>query len=108
MAVHDLRCLACGAVQKDVDIPISQGAKAYCETAVCMAIPDGYWGLCRGTLEPIAAIGRMDASGCGFTPFTFPIEDPVAPGGFREETVSNLADIRRLERTSEQAERNGE
>jgi hypothetical protein len=39
--------------------------------------------------------------------FTLPVEDPSSPTGFREETICGIADIRRLERESEQAERDG-
>ncbi len=43
-----------------------------------------------------------------FTKFTTLIEDPASPTGYRQTTIGSLADIRRLERESEQAERNGE
>lgn len=42
-----------------------------------------------------------------FAKFTLPVEDPGAPGGFRDVTVGSLSDIRRLERESEQRERDG-
>lgn len=38
---------------------------------------------------------------------TIPVEDPSSPTGFRDVTIGSLADIRRLERESEQAERDG-
>lgn len=47
--------------------------------------------------------GRADP-----TKVTIPVEDPGSPTGFRMETISSLADIRRLERESGQRERNGE
>lgn len=99
MAVHDLHCLGCDRIQQDVDIAISVGARAYCRTHCCP------W--CQGPLEPVAAIGSMSLFH-EFEKFTTPIEDPASPSGFRDVTVSTLADIRRLERESEQAERNGE
>lgn len=43
-----------------------------------------------------------------FAKTSIPVEDPGAPGGFRQETIGSLADIRRLERESEQRERNHE
>jgi len=43
-----------------------------------------------------------------FAKFTTQIEDPSSPTGYRDATIGSLADIRRLERESEQAERNGE
>jgi hypothetical protein len=43
-----------------------------------------------------------------FAKFTTQVEDPSRPEGFRDVTISSLADIRRLERESEQAERNGD
>lgn len=46
--------------------------------------------------------------GSSFDKFTLPVEDPGSPTGFRTETVGSLADIRRLERESEQREANGE
>jgi hypothetical protein len=50
-----------------------------------------------------------DSEGGGsFAKFTLPVEDPGAPGGFRQETVASLQDIRRLEKESEVRERNGE
>lgn len=43
-----------------------------------------------------------------FSKCTIPVEDPGSPTGFRDEVVGSLQDIRRLERESEQRERNGE
>jgi len=57
----------------------------------------------------VSLFSDSDAHGAGsFAKFTLPVEDPGSPTGFREETVASLADIRRLERESEQRERNGE
>jgi len=99
MPLHDLECGRCGRVLADVYVPVTQGARAYCRTIWCPS--------CRGALEPIPAIGRMSVFSES-EKVTIPVEDPGAPGGFRQETVSTLADIRRLERESEQRERNGE
>ena len=67
------------------------------------------------TLEPIPAIrlslfsdADSRSSPHDFTKFTTPVEDPSSPTGYRDVTISSLADIRRLERDSERAERNGE
>lgn len=116
MARHDLRCVRCGAIHPDVDIPVTVGARKYCATGAhrCHHIVNTHY-VCMGELEPLPAIrislfsdadshgGRTD-----FAKFTLPVEDPGAPGGFREETIGSLADIRRLERESEQREANGE
>ena len=99
MARHDFRCGDCGYLWRDVVIPTSLGAQAgapdcpRCEVSVRM--------------DWIPAIGRMSLFG-EFEKFTTQIEDPAAPSGYREVAVSTLADIRRIERESEQAERNGE
>lgn len=115
MAVHDFKCRSCGAVTKDVNVPITIGARKWAETNHCRWLvseieEEGpWWHSCLGVLEPIPGIGRMSAPGAGgFSPFTLPVEDPASPTGFRDVTVSTLADIRKLERSSEQAERNGE
>ena len=108
-ARHDLRCVDCGHVYRDVEIPISQGARAYCGTVGC------FYCVGVGGLEPIPAIrlslfsdGDSKSGSGDFTKFTTQIEDPSSPEGFRDVTISSLHDIRRLERESEQAERNGE
>lgn len=116
MARHDLRCTACGTVHRDVDIPISQGARAYCLVTVCDCHPqvqDGRQQL--GRLEPVPAIrlslfkdGGPTGGRDDFQKFTLPVEDPASPTGFRDVTIGSLSDIRRLERESERAEQNGE
>jgi hypothetical protein len=113
MARHDLRCTTCGHVYRDVDIPVAQGATAYCAAHACC-----YWdpleGVmpCVGVLEPVPAIrlslfsdGTTKHGPSDFTKFTTQIETP--DGGFRDVRVSSLHDIRRLERETEQAERDG-
>lgn len=56
----------------------------------------------------VSAYADSDAQGPNaFSKFTIPVEDPGSPTGFRDETIGSLADIRRLERESEQRERDG-
>jgi hypothetical protein len=105
MANHDLLCPACGRIYVDVNIPITLGATKYCADTWCQCH--------AATLEPIPAIrlslfsdGDSKSGPSDFTKFTTQIETP--DGGFRDVTVSSLRDIRKLERESEQAERNGE
>ena len=110
MATHDLRCTSCGYVYRDVNISVIVGAKAYCRETFCNRC-----GTARGlTLEPIPAIrlslfsdAESRSSPHDFTKATVQVED-ASPQGFHEVVVSSLRDIRRLERESEQAERNGE
>ncbi len=109
MARHDLECSDCGSVYPDVVVPADLGARAFCLGATCH---------CGGRFVPLPAIrlslfgDGMGASGPGrgdgdFTKFVLPVEDPGSPTGYREETIGSLADIRRLERESEQRERDG-
>ena len=108
MALHDLVCMACGRTYTDIDIPIAVGARAFCNAKRCIT--------CFAVaLEPVPAIrlslfsdGDSRSSPDDFTKFTTQVEDPSASSGYRDVTVSSLGDIRRLERESEQAERNGE
>ncbi len=108
MATHDLRCTACGHVYRDVNISVIVGARAYCRETFCNRC-----GTARGlTLEPIPAIrlslfsdADSRASRSDFTKATVQMETP--DGGFRDVQVSSLRDIRRLEKESEQAERDG-
>ena len=58
-------------------------------------------------LDWIPQIGRMDcASGPSFKAFQMQQRQP--DGSYREITLSSVADLRRVERESEQAHRNGE
>lgn len=102
------------------------GARLYCRTHWCMEIVDVQIAeddhrprYCHGQLEPVPAIrlslfsdgDRHVQPGHGdrdFTKFTLPVEDPGSPTGYRQETIGSLADIRRLEKESEQRERDGE
>ncbi len=82
---------------------------------ICPVCAEGEFGIIS-FMTPLIAIPRMslfsDADPRGgsrdFTKFTTEIEDPSSPSGFRQQTIGSLSDIRRLERESEQAERNGE
>lgn len=106
MAQHDLQCSACGRVYRDVQIPITQGARAYCAANYCHCVIGG-----TSTLEPIPAAHFScfsDSERGSFAKTTIPVEDPSSPTGFRDVTIGSLADIRRLEKSSEEAERNGE
>lgn len=127
MALHDLVCRRCGQVHQDVNIPVTVGARAYCRVTPCSQ-PLYQYDLrestplttvytnrpCGGTLEPIPAIrlsllsdGESKGGFSDFAKFSLPVEDPGAPGGFRQETIGSLRDIRRLEKESEQRERDG-
>ena len=111
MANHDFRCPDCGTI-REVSISVATGASHASVACPC----------CEGDLDhlvwmvPIIAVPRMslfsDADPRGgasdFTKFTTAIEDPSSPSGYRQQTIGSLADIRRIERESEQAERNGE
>lgn len=111
MALHDFRCADCGSIRRDVPVPITVGASH--ASVICRA--------CDGDLdrvvymEPIPAVGRMSVfsdadprnGSRDFTKATIQVEDPASPTGFKAVTVGSLSDIRRLERESEQAERNG-
>lgn len=104
-------CSACGTVTPDVNVPISVGARAHAEYCPVCSDEGNYH-----RMEPIVAIGRMsvfsDASGAGgahdFTKFALPVEDPGSPTGWKTEAIDSLADIRRVERESEQRAANGE
>lgn len=108
MANHDFRCSACGYVLRD--FPIPTGIRATEMAPIC---PRHQYPLGGTRMEwiPFARFsvfsdsGRED--GKSFDKFTTVVEDPGAPGGFRETTIGSLADIRRLERESEQLERDG-
>jgi hypothetical protein len=111
MARHDFRCADCGTIKVDVDVPCTVGASR--AEVYCPACDADLSRMVRMTPIPAMRISLFsDADprqgSRDFTKFTTPVEDPSSPTGFRDATVSSLADIRRLERESEQAERNGE
>ena len=103
MARHDLVCRRCFTVS-EVNIAATVGARLHCREHTCSR--------CGGELEPLPAIrlslfgdGSPRAGSSDFTKSTVQVETP--DGGFREVAVSSLRDIRRLERESEQAEKDG-
>src|SRR5665213_4517552 len=99
MALHDFVCGNCGYRWNDLHVPVAIGATAgapYCPR--CDEVPV--------KMTPVVAIGRMSVFG-EFAKFTTPVEDPGSPTGYRDETISTLGDIRRLEKESEQRERDG-
>lgn len=109
-ARHDFRCPLCGWILRD-----HVGASPVSDPARNPRCTQYQWPL-GGTLMqwiPQAKFsGFSDGSSSGGrhdgTKVTIPVEDPGSPTGFRDETISSLSDIRRLERESEQRERNGE
>lgn len=103
MALHDFVCPACGTVRCDIYVPVTLGA-SHAEV-YCRACDADLHQMIR--MDPIPAIGRMSVFS-QFEKFTTPIEDPASPTGYRDVSINTLGDIRRLERESEQAERNGE
>lgn len=109
MANHDFRCSDCGYVLKDFEVPT--GIRATEMAPICPRHQYPLGGT-RMSWIPQAKFSLFSDSGReagdSFAKFTLPVEDPGSPSGFREETVGSLADIRRLERESEQRERDGE
>lgn len=63
---------------------------------------------CGVVMEWLPQVGRIEAGAGhgGFTPFTTQVLQP--DGTHKPVTVSTLSDIRRLERDTERAQRNGE
>lgn len=91
MALHDYRCTLCGAVFPDVYRPISIGAQA--DPPHCPA--------CRVPTAWIPAIGAIDALEPNQEFVTYDGQD-------RPVLVESFAQMRKLERDSEQQYRNGE
>lgn len=102
MALHDFRCSTCGAIQRDINVPIeigASGAFVYCRS--CTVVVNGEHTAVR--MQWIPAIGRMDAAnGPGFVAFD------CYDGQNNKVHVSSLKQLRDLERTSEQQFKNGE
>jgi hypothetical protein len=103
VARHDLVCRRCFTVSEH-NISALVGARAYSRETACAR--------CGGELEPVPAIrlslfsdADSRSSPSDFTKATVQMETPE--GGFREVQVGSLRDIRRLERESEQAEKEG-
>lgn len=94
MALHDYRCDACCSTLVDYYVPMQVGA-----TVGAPNCP-----ICDQPMHWIPAVGRMDAN-TGMKAFT--IEETVRGQTVRTE-ISNLSDLRRVEREHEQLARNGE
>ncbi len=108
MPQADYRCPDCGAIQTAT---FPWGTRA---TALIVRCTAHQWPL-GGTRMDWIPYARFSCftDGAPHGPastakFTLPVEDPGSPTGFRDETIGSLAAIRRLERESEQRERNGE
>ena len=112
MALHDFACPDCGTLLRDVHVPVTIGASHASIACPCceLDLDRLVW------MAPCIAVPRLslfsDSDPRGgshdFTKFTTEVEDPSSPTGYRQATIGSLADIRRLERESEQRERNGE
>lgn len=95
MPLHDYACRWCGRILRDVYRPVDQRATdvpPHCPNISCGA-----------DMEWIPAAPAVDLQ---FTPLTLQRKQP--DGSYREETVSSVAQMRRIERESEVAARNGE
>ncbi len=95
MALHDFQCPDCGHVTVDHFIPVSQRAS---EANLCCAA-------CGVALVWIPQVGRMDALE-PFQKFSAHIRQP--DGSEKLTEIGSLSQMRRIERQSEQAARNGE
>jgi hypothetical protein len=93
MAVHDYVCSVCATVVVDVHVPVTIGQRAGAPLH------------CGHPMSPIPGIGSMDygaVKGVGFKGFT------TTDGRGTPVAVNSLHDLRRIERESEIAARNGE
>lgn len=107
---HDFRCPSCGFVLRNAPAPAP-----FSRPDLNPRCPQHLWplgGVLMDWLPAARFSGFSDAESRGgrsdFTKFTLPVEDPGSPTGYRDVTIGSLSDIRRLERESEQRERNGE
>lgn len=97
MALHDYACPACGARAVDQYRPITIRASQL--RPLCPS--------CAVLMTWCPQVQAMDAPGGGsFTPFPVFVRQP--DGSERSVTVSSLAHLRRIERQTEAAARNGE
>jgi hypothetical protein len=106
-ALHDFACPACGFVARDIAVPIATGARAHLITCpACATYEDDKAGGTRRVafhMDWLPQIGRMSAGhGPTFTAFE------TYDGRNRKVRVESIADLRRIERESEQQARNGE
>lgn len=99
----------CGAVVRDHFVPFGQRATEHAPRCHAHHYPLGGQYMDWIPAAKFSLFSDSGREGAGaFAKFTLPVEDPGSPTGFRDETIASLADIRRLERESEQRERNGE
>ncbi len=94
MALHDYQCPACGHVLVDYNVPIAIGALK--GSPPCPMHEDPYV-----VMHWIPQVGRMDA----YEPFQ---EYEVYNGRGQKVLVESMAQMRKIERESEQQARNGE
>lgn len=95
MALHDFYCSQCRTVQCDVNIPIAIGATA--GAPVCAT--------CQQPMDWIPQTRAMDVGGVKGAAFkAFDTYD----GKNQKVRISNMRDLRRVEKESEQQARNGE
>lgn len=104
IALHDFGpCAGCGYILTDRYVSIRLRASdqlVYCPD--CVDLDGGAY-----RLDWIPQVGRIDAaSGPSFQRFT--MQQRQRDGSFKEITLSSVADLRRVERESEVAARNGE
>lgn len=95
MALHDFHCAGCDLDILDVNVPIALGARA-----AEVRCPQ-----CDQPAEWVPQVGRMDNYDVNGS-FTTTVRQP--DGSYKPVTVSGLSGIRKLERETEQAYRNGE
>ena len=95
MALHDYECPVCGHLVIDHNVPIAVGARQ--GTPWCPNHPEGP----AVRMNWIPQVGRMDA----YEPFQ---EYLVHDGTGKQVLVESMAQMRKIERESEQQARNGE
>lgn len=97
MALHDYACPSCGQSRIDYYVPITQ--RAMTAAPLCL--------VCQTPTNWIPQVGRIDAgSGAGFLAFDTQVLQP--DGSHASVHINSLADLRRVERETEQRQRNGE
>lgn len=109
MPRHDFHCPTCGAV-REVYLPITQRAteaEVYCDHPTDHRQVRAL-GLLNRRMQWVVprTVGFDCASGSTFKSFDFQQRQP--DGSYRTVTVSSVKQMRDLERSSEQAARNGE
>ena len=109
LARHDFRCALCGFLLRDVEgtAPLTDPSR----NPRCPAhqFPLGGYLMDWIPFSRFSCFTDSGREGAGsFAKATVQVDDPGALGGFREEVVGSLADIRRLEKESETRARNHE